>query len=265
MTGKPAGAFGGFTLIELLVVIAIIAILAALLLPVLSKTKQRAETVFCLNNVKQLDLAWAQYAEDNNGNIVSNAPSAPSNFGSWTAGWMDWNSGQPAGADTNNSFLTSAALGAYAKNPGIYRCPSDKVPSAVGTRNRSVSVNGYVGDYDHTRWLWVGQTAYATFLNLKELTAPGPSMTWVYVDEHPDSINDGFFGEYMTKQVWDDVPGSYHNGAACFSFADGHAEIHKWLDDITKAPIRRQNPCSAAGQTSPHDIQWLQDRTTALR
>jgi len=127
-----------------------------------------------------------------------------------------------------------------------------------------MSVNGYFGDYDHTRAA-LGQMDYRVFLSTREFTVPGPCMTWIFVDEHPDSINDGFFGEWMTRDDWNDVPASYHGGAACFAFADGHAEIHKWLDGITKAPILKRSVCSATGQVSPRDIQWMHDHTTALK
>jgi len=97
-------------------------------------------------------------------------------------------------------------------------------------------------------------------------------MTWVLVDEHPDSINDAYFVVDMTETKglwpastvpWEDVPASYHNGACGFGFADGHAEIHKWIDSATKAPIQQIHPCSASGQSAPHDTGWLHARTTA--
>ena len=143
-------------------------------------------------------------------------------------------------------------------------------------------MNGFVGglcewntyDYDPANG-----NAYKVFLNEADLTKPGPAMTWVFVDEHPDSINDGLFGMKMCARtawpnysVWDDTPASYHNGACGFGFADGHAEVHKWLDSQTKAPIQgaaRPNPWAGVsgqngtGTTSPRDNGWMDARTSA--
>ena len=255
-----------FTLIELLAVIAIIAILAALILAVLSKAQEKGRAAFCLNNVKQLSYAWLLYADDNADNVVINGSSAPDNFAGWCAGWLDWDSGSPFGANTNNQILTGSALGPYTKNVSIYKCPSDRVDSQIGPRNRSVSMNGYVGDYDHTRWdPGFGQSAYREFLKTTELIQPGAANTWLFMDEHPDSINDAFFGEYMSQNVWNDVPASYHNGGCCISFADGHGEMHHWLDANTKAPICKAGSCLATGQVSLNDLPWLQARTTVLQ
>ena len=265
----------GFTLIELLVVIAIIAILAAMLLPALSKAKTKAEAIGCLNNLKQLQLAWYNYANDSNDGVATNlgAPSLSGNPTGWVTGWLDWNAGTPYGANTNNQYLQDGALGPYtAKNVGVYRCPADKIPSAIGPRNRSISMNGFVGDYGGTvMWKGYGYTSYQIYLKLSLMSRPGPAMTWVFIDEHPDGINDGLFGMKMPSStfwpggftVWDDVPASYHNGAGGLSFADGHAETKKWLDATTKQPIKKTNPSGGTGQTSPKDNNWMVQRTSA--
>jgi len=264
-----------FTLIELLVVIAIIAILAAMLLPALSKAKTKAEGISCINNEKQLMLAFAMYSTDT-GKLVANPGGGTSPilgsdgvYPSWVVGWLDWNFGIPAGSNTNMPYLLQTIFGPYtAKTAGVYKCPADKIPSTVGPRVRSITMNGFIGGT--TEKDIYGYTTYRMFLKETDLTAPGPAKTWVFVDEHPDSINDGLFGMHMpstaawpASTTWEDVPASYHNGACGFSFADGHAEIHKWRDGNTLAPIIKTHPSSATGKTSPNDSAWIIERTTA--
>ena len=129
-------------------------------------------------------------------------------------------------------------------------------------------MNGFVGDVDNiANWI-KGQATHSwrRFMKTGDLTSPGPANTWVILDECPDSINDGFFSVRMQPDAtaaWTDVPASTHNGAGGFSFADGHAEIKKWMDGNTKAPVRRQSPCPDNEQYAPNDIAWLQQRTTS--
>lgn len=266
------GSRGGFTLIELLMVIAIIAILAAMLLPALSKAKTKAEGISCINNLRQLELAAVMYSGDHNW-CAPNAPGNTYNETFWVNGWLDWGVGVPPGANTNVDYLKNGALGPYTgKNVGIYKCPADKIPSNAGPRVRSISMNGFIGS--KTEYTVYGYTQYRLFLKESDFVRPGPSKTWVFLDEHPDGINDGFFGMKMPPvtawpfpAAWDDVPASYHNGACGFAFADGHAEIRKWLDAASMPPIRKTVGARGPGQgtdaTSPRDSRWLVERTTA--
>ena len=245
----------GFTLIELLVVIAIIAILASLLLPALSSAKTKAQGISCLNNTKQLMLANHMYIGDNldtypmamHGGYVPTGPDDPNR--PWVSGWLDWSL---TADNTNTVYLLNpqyAVLAQYfgqAKN--IYKCPADMFLSPAqrtagwASRCRSVSGNIYVGKGN--AWAPVGGgpsgpnnlTIYKGAAKPSDLTFPGPSGTWVYMDEHPDSINDaGAFGPDKPNNI-PDAPGTYHNGAAGFAFADGHSEIHKWKGATMNKP-----------------------------
>lgn len=250
-----------FTLIELLVVIAIITILAALLLPALNRTKGKAEGIYCLNNLKQVQVAWLIYADENAGHLAENYGSTITNS-SWVTGNLKWDTATAPWPDnTNTAYLVGGELGPYIRNVGAFKCPADKVPGARGPRVRSVSMNGFAGDTENINGRFLNP-GWKLFLKLSDIASPPPAMCWIFLDEHPDSINDCLFSVLMTHgALWTDVPASYHNGACGFSFADGHSEIKKWLDPNTIQPVRRINPCAGNGKYSPHDMLWLQQRT----
>ena len=166
-------------------------------------------------------------------------------------------------------MLTAGEIGPYvAKNTGIFKCPADVVPGGKGPRVRSISMNGFVGDSHNYQAR--NNPGWKRFLKTTDASsAPGPSMTWVFDDECPDSINDGLLEVIMSASgvaiPWTDVPASTHNGSCGFSFVDGHAEIKHWQDINTLAPVKRVNPCPDNKRLSPKDNVWLQQRSSALR
>jgi prepilin-type N-terminal cleavage/methylation domain-containing protein/prepilin-type processing-associated H-X9-DG protein len=264
-----------FTLIELLVVIAIIAILAAMLLPALAKAKLKAERLTCLSNQKQMTYAWQMYADDNAGRLAPNASTSVPNADSWVKGILAWDIGAPPHADNyDTTKLTGSLLGPYCNRAiGIYKCPGDKVPGRSGPRVRSISMNGQmsgqVGDASQLPVInQYGPGAnYQVYIKQGDILKPSPSMAWVFIDEHADSINDGFFRLTLNQTAtWADVPASYHGSSGALSFADGHAETKRWSDAHVKDRPVIQVDISGPVQAMPNtDLLWMEERTSSLQ
>jgi prepilin-type N-terminal cleavage/methylation domain-containing protein/prepilin-type processing-associated H-X9-DG protein len=256
-----------FTLIELLVVIAIIAILAAMLLPALSKAKAKAQGIQCISNLRQLTIAWIMYAQDFGeklplnmgiGNIATSMTDPNINNGNWVHGVIGTTYGTPT-SQTDPNLVKAGSLYTYAKNVAVYKCVADISTVNVGgvatPVSRSISMNGWLNG---SPWNAVD----ILYKKSTDITRPAPVNTWVFIDENPSTINDGYMvcdPENATGFI--DLPAHYHNNAGGLSYADGHAEIHKWTD-----PVILKNQGLFQNATAPYtDLNWLQQRSSAKK
>ena len=286
-----------FTLIELLVVIAIIAILAALLLPALKHAKDQSQAIKCMSNQRQMGQGWYMYALDNKDYVVLASQSGynssvdPLNNLAWTQQTEDF---------TCNAYnydptvdITVGPLYPYINDYKVYVCPSDtslvhsNTPSGpMVPRVRSISMNFYLGGFGSSNASGSGPWGayYPVYLRTTDMQpsdSPGPASTWVFVDERQDCINWGNYQADMAGDAYpgsgynpgafefsEDMPGFLHNNSAGFAFADGHAEVHHWLDPRTTPPLQPPNYTAGSGDSGPAvptlpvprdmDVRWIQ-------
>jgi prepilin-type N-terminal cleavage/methylation domain-containing protein/prepilin-type processing-associated H-X9-DG protein len=270
----------GFTLIELLVVIAIIAILAAMLLPALGRAKLKAQGVQCMNNHRQLAIAWRMYTEDNADVLLfaSSWPVRSFDPYNWCNGRMDFDPANLSNWDPAQDIYKSLMWPYCGKNLGIWRCPADRSAVVVNgerkPRIRTMAMNAYLGGFSGIAIGTGNMSLYTLYKKYTDLNRPGASKIFVFVDEREDAINWGNFLSDMSG-YWPsnpsayqflDIPASYHGNAGGFSFADGHSELKRWRDGRTARPIAEgslifngSTPIPSAGNV---DIGWLHDKTT---
>jgi prepilin-type N-terminal cleavage/methylation domain-containing protein/prepilin-type processing-associated H-X9-DG protein len=289
----------GFTLIELLVVIAIIAILAALLLPVLVRAKQRGQAMQCLANQKQLITAWIMYAGDNQDNLVPNRGLNGANGvnysgdprlepqlqpGGANADWCPGNiqnasdvtPGNYPGGSKYSWWIMAGLIYPYINDFNVYHCPADQtiVPRGGGAFTapalRTYSMNCWMMPMDapgNALGTWQGIAGYIAYTKQSDILHPGLDETWVFIEESPYSIDDGFFAvDPRETTEWYNSPAVLHGNGSVLSYADGHSEIRRWTD----GSMINEKPATPSGNTdnwpaSPNsgDLGWLVLASTA--
>jgi prepilin-type processing-associated H-X9-DG protein len=270
-----------FTLIELVVVLLLVTLLGLTLVPGAAKIRPNTKAIWCQNNLRQFTAAWTMYSADYNDRVANNfgvsetlSTIQAGRLENWANNVMTWgaSSGTTDVSNTNLAWVTGGVLGKYLRNViSAYRCPSDKylspIQEAAGWpgRVRSISMNSVFGRFS------TGNDPTATGLNwafpqyvqyLKQARVPKPASTWLAIEEHPDSINDGYFINNPSVSSWQDIPSSFHNGGCSLSFADGHTQLKRWQSPASWYRVQFSYPTTrifdALGRA---DYAWYLSRT----
>jgi prepilin-type processing-associated H-X9-DG protein len=275
----------GFAIIDLLAITVLLSVFATIGIAALGESLNQRLSGECMNNQRDLISAWTGHAADNDATVCNNftIPATlqsitEGKFENWANNIMSWSGGTSieARSITNSEWAKRSPLGAYAANPsGMAKCPADNFLSAPQRsagwkmRMRSYSMNAFMGRTDTsasslTGRSWAEGGAYRQFLKTTDI--PDPGKTWVTIEEHADSINDGFFIVGYSATEWGDRPASLHSGGATFSFADGHVELRKWRSRTSRFPVTfsygTSRPFDAPGRL---DFLWYRDRVGYVR
>jgi prepilin-type processing-associated H-X9-DG protein len=251
-----------FTLVDLLVLLAMVGIGALLLVPAMARTKPNSKAIQCLNNLRRFTAAWGMYPGDNSDRVPNNYGAADTinaiqngRLDNWANNIMTWGANPNSLYDQSNTnvpWLANGPLGSYLSHTiSVFKCPADNYLSAAQvnagflSRNRSISMNAVFGRFSS------GNDSTAQGLNwgfpqfvqyLRQSRVPKPDKTWLVLDEHPDSINDGLFINNLSSSSWLDIPGSLHNGGCGISFVDGHSEMRRWLSPASIYRVQYYSP-----------------------
>ena len=280
-------AQGGFSMLELLVVVGVMFVLACVFLPALSIAKQTSRSERCLNNLHQLTSAWLMYASANSDACCNNygVSQTDASHDTWCTDVMDWTANSQ---NTNVSLLRLGQLTPYlGSDMTRFKCPADiyisaaQVKAGFKYRVRSYSMSAYFGHFSNGKTgsdpTYQGKnyfdTSHRQFVKVTDV--PEPAAFFVFLEEHPDSINDGFYavGDIGSAAVFGDVPASYHSGSCGFSFSDGHVETHLWQDPrhagrpgsgIAGLPVSYTSQGDVTDTPPFNDIHWTWQHSSVL-
>ena len=245
-------------------------------MPALGATRTKAQAIGCLNNTRQLTLAWHLYSTDYNDRVANNygvdqtiGAISSKRLDNWINNVMTWGAGANVedSSNTNQALVVDGVLGRYTAGAvGVYKCPADNALSQAQLRagftrrNRSLSMNALFGSAGEA--VDNQSSGYRQYLSQGQV--PRPAKTWLFVDEHPDTINDGHFIEILTLNHWQDIPASYHNDGCGFAFADGHSELRKWRSRTSRYPgvmFTYERPRMDFDAVGRADYAWYLERT----
>jgi hypothetical protein len=262
----------GFTLTDLAALLAVLTLLGILTRPLWGDAAP-PRSLICLDNHRRLISGWLEYTSDNQGRLVANDHGGALQVGStrtnWVLGWLDWTTNP---ANTNTTLLvdpSQAALAPYiGRDPSVFKCPGDGYVSSAqvtrgwSARTRSYSMNGNVGPGNAKDLFGFGYAVYETLGDFRRLP---PSRAFVFLAEHPDSVNDPCFFVNLSAPRWVDLPAAFHEGAEWFSFADGHVEQRRWQAASTLVPVKMGSFSPPVASTGNPDYAWMKERASEIR